>query len=210
MDFSYLSTTQIVTLVLAVVFSVLAVATTFFAFKNAEKIKSKALIFVMTLVMPFIAITCWLILIFSFVKGFKGNDILNIFVSIAISLFTCFMILIVANALYQKHKKDLEGVSEMEKEAAKLEKEATPAPAEETSSEWTLHEVVENSETEETPVEEIEEPAVETEEEVVETTEEVVEEKVEEPKEEKTEITEDDETIEPEKPTNFWLADDDE
>lgn len=223
MDFSYLSTTQIVTLVLAVVFSVLAVATTFFAFKNAEKLKSQAIIFVLTLVMPFVAITCWLILTFTFVNGFKGNDILNIFVSLAIALFTCFMILLIANALYKKHKKDLEGISEMEKAANKLEEpkpatkvneevvEAAPAKEEEASS-WTLQEVVE------TPAEEVEvETAEETTEEsaeepAVEETEETTEETVEEPAEENkdTETVEEDEIIEPAKSNNFWLSDDDE
>lgn len=166
MNFNYLSTTQIVTLALAVVFSILAVATTFFAFKNAERLKSKTIVFVLTMVMPFVAITCWLILIFSFVEGFKNNDIVNIFVSIAIALITCFMILIVANALYQKHKKDLEQRAVMEEEAKKLAEEAPTAwsfQAVEAPEE--VEEVIDVQEeeqiTEQTAIEEVEEEKVE-------------------------------------------------
>lgn len=104
MGFKDLTNTQIVVFILGVVFSVLAVASVFWAFKYSAKIKSKVKIILYTMVLPFIAITSWLILIFSFVDGFKQDDVLNIFVSLALSIVICFMILTVAYVLYQKHK----------------------------------------------------------------------------------------------------------
>lgn len=106
--FNNLTSGQIAAFILGLIFSVLAVAGIFFAYKNADRIKSKSWICLLTMVMPFVAITCWLIFSFSFVEVFKKSEVLNVFVSLGISVVICFMILIVANALYHKHKNALE------------------------------------------------------------------------------------------------------
>lgn len=201
MDFNYLTMTQKVALLLGIIFSVLAVASTFFAFKHANKIKSKVLGLIFSLIMPFLAMTSWLILIFSFLDGFKNDDIMVIFVSIAISIVICLMILVISNALYRKHDKNMTEEVEIKEENKVVEAEPAQEEAdenieevttvdetiEETLDEETVEESTEESETEEVVSEEDEEivePDTETIEEsedlVEETTEQVVIEETEE------------------------------
>ncbi len=143
LGFKQLSSTQIVTFILGIVFSLLAVAAIFTAFKYGGKIKSKTKIILLTMVLPFIAIASWLILIFSFVDGFKQDDILNIFVSIALSLVICFMILMVAYVLYNKHKASLE-----KEEVAQVEETQELTPMEENSTADEANETFEESDEE--------------------------------------------------------------
>ncbi len=148
MDFNYLTMTQKVALLLGIIFSVLAVASTFFAFKNADKIKSKVLGLILSLIMPFLAMTSWMILIFSFLDGFKNDDIMVIFVSLALAIVICLMILVISNALYRKHDKNMGGEEVETKEESKVIE--TELAQEEAA---TLEET-EESETEETVVNE--------------------------------------------------------
>ncbi len=106
-----LTSLQLTAFVLGIVASVLAVASIFFAFKNADKIKSPALAVVLTIIFPLIAISGWLMLIFSFVPAFASNDLLNILVSIAIAVVVCAAITLVSCLLHKKHKAGLENAS---------------------------------------------------------------------------------------------------
>ena len=114
--FANLTTTQLVALILGIVFSAIAVACSFFALRWAKKIKSRILACCITMIAPFIAITSWFVLIFSYVKAFKNDEVFNIFVSMALSLVVCFMILVVASLVFRKNKDRLAEIEQKEKE----------------------------------------------------------------------------------------------
>ena len=104
MNFEYMTSSQIAALVLGIVFSIFAVATTFLAFKYAKKINSFVKAISLALVAPFLAMIAWLFLILSFLDGFRNDEVLNIIISILIALFICCMIILIAKALYNKNK----------------------------------------------------------------------------------------------------------
>lgn len=104
MNFEYMTSSQIAALILGIVFSIIAVATTFLAFKYAKKFNSFVKAISMALVAPFLAMIAWLFLIFSFLDGFRKDEVLNIIISILIALFICCMIILIAKALYNKNK----------------------------------------------------------------------------------------------------------
>ena len=80
----YMTNSQIAALIVGIVFSVISVATTLLAVKYAKKINSFAKIVSMALVAPFIAFAGWLFLIFSFLDGFRKDELLNLIISIII------------------------------------------------------------------------------------------------------------------------------
>ena len=125
MNFDYMTNSQIAALIIGLVFSVIAVGTTFLSIKYAKRFDSFLKAIAITLVAPFIAFAAWLFLIFSFLDGFRNDELLNILISIVIALVICGVIIIIAKALYQKHQaelleaefeKDREPVSESEDE----------------------------------------------------------------------------------------------
>lgn len=108
LDFSWMTVSQTAALIIAIVLSVISVATTFLAFKYAKKINSFIKAVCMALILPFLAMASWLFLIFSFLDGFRKDEILNVIVSILVALFLCGVIIVVAKALYSKNKDVLE------------------------------------------------------------------------------------------------------
>ena len=117
--FTNLTVTQLVAFILGIVFSIISIACCFFAYKWSKKFKSRVLACTITMIAPFIAIASWFFLIFSFVKGLKNDEVLNLFVSLALSIVACFMILIVSSLLYRKNKARL---AELEKQAEEKER----------------------------------------------------------------------------------------
>ncbi len=176
MDFNYLTMTQKVALLLGIIFSVLAVASTFFAFKNADRIKSKVLGLILSLIMPFLAMTSWMILIFSFLDGFKNDDVMIIFVSLALCIVICLMILVIANALYHKHDKNMTGEKSEKIEEEKVVETAPQEVTNEVSEEEVTDEEEISEETQEEIVQKLSEEALEN----TEVDEEVIEEITEE------------------------------
>ncbi len=122
--FTNLTTTQLTALILGVAFSAIAVACSFFALRWSKKIKSKVLAGAITTIAPFIAITAWFFLIFSYVKGVKEDEIFNLFISMAISLVICFMILVVSSLLYRKNIARLMEIEKQEEEKERAKQEA--------------------------------------------------------------------------------------
>ena len=122
--FTNLTTTQLTALILGVAFSAIAVACSFFALRWSRKIKSKVLAGAITTSAPFIAITAWFFLIFSYVKGVKEDEIFNLFISMAISLVICFMILVVSSLLYRKNIARLMEIEKQEEEKERAKQEA--------------------------------------------------------------------------------------
>lgn len=102
-DFKWMTASQIAVLVIALVFSIFSVATSIIAYKYANKLNSFIKIISMVVVAPFIAITSWLFLVFSFLDGFRNDEALNVVISILIAIFICGVIIIVAKALYAKN-----------------------------------------------------------------------------------------------------------
>lgn len=107
MNFDYMTNSQIAALIIGLVFSVIAVGTTFLSIKYAKRFDSFLKAILVTLVAPFVAFAAWLFLIFSFLDGFRNDELLNILISIVIALVICGVIIIIAKALYQKHQAEL-------------------------------------------------------------------------------------------------------
>ena len=130
MNFDYMTNSQIAALIIGLVFSVIAVGTTFLSIKYAKRFDSFLKAILVTLVAPFIAFAAWLFLIFSFLDGFRNDELLNILISIVIALVICGVIIIIAKALYQKHQAEL-----LETE---FEKDREPVPEFEDEQKETL------------------------------------------------------------------------
>ncbi len=130
MNFDYMTNSQIAALIIGLVFSVIAVGTTFLSIKYAKRFDSFLKAIAITLVAPFIAFAAWLFLIFSFLDGFRNDELLNILISIVIALVICGVIIIIAKALYQKHQAEL-----LETE---FEKDREPVPEFEDEQKETL------------------------------------------------------------------------
>ncbi len=160
MNFDYMTNSQIAALIIGLVFSVIAVGTTFLSIKYAKRFDSFLKAIAITLVAPFIAFAAWLFLIFSFLDGFRNDELLNILISIVIALVICGVIIIIAKALYQKHQAEL-----LE---AEFEKDREPVPEFEDEQKETLliedrKENEEESENEENNIEIQEDTAIENE-----------------------------------------------
>lgn len=160
MNFDYMTNSQIAALIIGLVFSVIAVGTTFLSIKYAKRFDSFLKAIAITLVAPFIAFTAWLFLIFSFLDGFRNDELLNILISIVIALVICGVIIIIAKALYQKHQAEL-----LE---AEFEKDREPVSESEDEQKETLliedrKENEEESENEENNIEVQEDTAIENE-----------------------------------------------
>ncbi len=226
--FANLTTTQLTALILGIAFSAIAVACSFFALRWSKKIKSKVLAGAITTIAPFIAISAWFFLIFSYVKGVKEDEIFNLFISMAISLVICFMILVVSSLLYRKNISRLMEIEkqEEEKERAKQEaiaiavakaqqesQEVIEVEVEDASTDEVVEESVESEDVEEINHETFEESedVEELEEETEELSEDELEETVEEVAEdEEVEPTPVEETEEVEEVLDEDLTDDDE
>lgn len=154
MNFDYMTNSQIAALIIGLVFSVIAVGTTFLSIKYAKRFDSFLKAIAITLVAPFIAFAAWLFLIFSFLDGFRNDELLNILISIVIALVICGVIIIIAKALYQKHQAEL-----LETE---FEKDREPVPEFEDEQKETLL-IEDRKENEENNVEVQEDTTIENE-----------------------------------------------
>ena len=199
---SWMTTSQLVALILGICFSILSVATTFLAFKYAKSLNSFVKACAMTLVVPFFAFVSWIFLILSFLDGFRNNEILNVVISVLIGLFVVGVIIIVAKALYNRNRDKFEA-DENEDDAIEgtcedqtNTLEAPEAPVlianneQEKTEEVESTEEIEEANIEEAPV------AEEATEEVAEEAEEETEENTEVAEEETTEETAETETTE--------------
>ena len=200
----YMTNSQIAALIVGIVFSVISIATTLLAIKYAKKINSFAKVVSLALVAPFIAFAGWLFLIFSFLDGFRKDELLNLIISIILALILVGMIIIVAKALYTKHKDEYEDETDAEVEEnedniieAQEENEQTPLLVENTQQEELENKAEEEKEEEQTGEEEQQE-SEETSEEVnnEETQEEVSENEEASESEEKEEAEENKEETE--------------
>jgi len=191
--FTNLTTTQLTALILGVAFSAIAVACSFFALRWSKKIKSKVLAGAITTIAPFIAITAWFFLIFSYVKGVKEDEIFNLFISMAISLVICFMILVVSSLLYRKNIARLMEIEkqEEEKERAKQEAIAIAVAKAQQDNQEVIEVEVEDAEIEENADNQEIDEVVEESEDLVEENQETLDE-VEELEEETEELAEED------------------
>ena len=154
MNFDYMTNSQIAALIIGLVFSVIAVGTTFLSIKYAKRFDSFLKAIAITLVAPFIAFAAWLFLIFSFLDGFRNDELLNILISIVIALVICGVIIIIAKALYQKHQAEL-----LETE---FEKDREPVPEFEDEQKETLL-IEDRKENEESNIEVQEDTTIENE-----------------------------------------------
>ena len=159
-----LTNSQIAALIIAIVFSVLTVATVFLTIKYAKKFDSFVKATCVALSAPFVAFASWLYVIFSFLDGFRGNELVNLLISIIIALILCGVIIIISKALYNKHqaefleedfKKDRdENGFESEEE---IENDSTFLLLENNQNENNNQDSLENSEMKEEKYEEIQE-----------------------------------------------------
>ena len=205
MNFDYMTNSQIAALIIGLVFSVIAVGTTFLSIKYAKRFDSFLKAIAITLVAPFIAFAAWLFLIFSFLDGFRNDELLNILISIVIALVICGVIIIIAKALYQKHQAEL-----LETE---FEKDREPVPEFEDEQKETLliedrKENEEESENEENNVEVQEDTTIENEDADIVENEDVDQQESEEQEETDTENEEPIEPVEDQQDPNAPIVED--
>lgn len=105
---NYMSGSQIASLFVGIVFSVLAVAGLVLVIKHSKAINSFDKSIAIVLVCPFIAYTSWMFLILSCVDAFKDNELLNLIVSILVGLFITVTVITIARTLYLKHYAEYE------------------------------------------------------------------------------------------------------
>ena len=116
--FGNMSDSQIAAFILGIIFTVLSIVSAFIIHKYSKTSKlGKSIGFSLTA--PFIAFTSWLFLIFSYLDGFRNDELVNLLVSIVIAAIICGMLVIVARALYNKHQEmfDAEDKEELEENA---------------------------------------------------------------------------------------------
>lgn len=211
--FDYMSNSQIAALILGIVFSIIAIATTCLAFKYASKFNSFAKAISMALVAPFIAFVSWLFLIFSYLDGFREDEVLNLIISILLAVIICGMIIIVARALYNKHEDEfvLADQAEAEAKAKAAEVEATETNVENENTEESIKQplLIESSLTNENTVEEQPIESDNAEEQTESEAEEADENKIEENTEESVESEENqEETVEENNDEEVEVAED--
>lgn len=211
--FDYMSNSQIAALILGIVFSIIAIATTCLAFKYASKFNSFAKAISMALVAPFIAFVSWLFLIFSYLDGFREDEVLNLIISILLAVIICGMIIIVARALYNKHEDEfvLADQAEAEAKAKAAEAEATETNVENENTEEAIKQplLIESSLTNENTVEEQPIESDNAEEQTESEAEEADENKIEENTEESVESEENqEETVEENNDEEVEVAED--
>lgn len=211
--FDYMSNSQIAALILGIVFSIIAIATTCLAFKYASKFNSFAKAISMALVAPFIAFVSWLFLIFSYLDGFREDEVLNLIISILLAVIICGMIIIVARALYNKHEDEfvLADQAEAEAKAKAAEVEATETNVENENTEEAIKQplLIESSLTNENTVEEQPIESGNAEEQTESEAEEADENKIEENTEESVESEENqEETVEENNDEEVEVAED--
>lgn len=129
--FDYMTKSQIASFIIAIIFSIISIATTFLVMKYSKKLNSFAKTICFSLTAPFIAGTAWIFMCFSFVEGLRKDDALNLIISLILSLFVFGMVIIVAKALYNKHGNDeeetqSEGESETTNAIADNDEKETP------------------------------------------------------------------------------------
>lgn len=185
----YMKLSQLAAFYLGIALTVISLATTLLALKYAKKLNSFAKAISLCLIVPFLACTSWLYLVFSYLDGLRKSEILTLFVAILLSLFICAMVVIVSKALYSKHGPALEDydrymealaenggeeiASETTEEVAENEENtetalttvaavaAAPLLLEGENEETIIVEAEEAEEVEETETEEVEEEAAE-------------------------------------------------
>ncbi len=123
--FDYMSNSQIAALILGIVLSVFSIVTTCIAVKYAKHYNSFAKSIALAVTLPFLAFISWFFLIFSFLDGFRDDELLNLIVSIILAIILAGTVIIVAKALYNKHQDEL-----IDEDDAK---EDTEQPAKETT-----------------------------------------------------------------------------
>ena len=116
--FGNMSDSQIAAFILGIIFTVLSIVSAFIIHKYSKTSKLGKSIGV-SLTAPFIAFTSWLFLIFSYLDGFRNDELVNLLVSIVIAAIICGMLVIVARALYNKHQEmfDAEDKEDLEENA---------------------------------------------------------------------------------------------
>ena len=182
MNFEFLTTFQLTTFVLGIVFSILTIAVVFYTLRHPNGYRSTFLKILFTVIIPFIMFVMWFACVFAAYEILDANELYIMLISLAcgvgvmgITIGIAFLINYIAKNKELAKEKDEEIVSEENEEEAELE---------ENQAEETVNEEVENEQTsEETESASIEE-IVESNETNENKIEEEVEEEVEENKEE--------------------------
>lgn len=181
MNFEFLTTFQLTTFVLGIVFSILTIAVVFYTLRHPNGYRSTFLKILFTVIIPFIMFVMWFACVFAAYEILDANELYIMLISLAcgvgvvgITIGIAFLINYIVKNKELAKEKDEEIVSEENKEAE----------LEENQAEETVNEKVENEQTsEETESASIEE-TVESNETNENKIEEEVEEEVEENKEE--------------------------
>lgn len=180
MNFEFLTTFQLTTFVLGIVFSILTIAVVFYTLRHPNGYRSTFLKILFTVIIPFIMFVMWFACVFAAYEILDSNELYIMLISLAcgvgvigITIGIAFLINYIVKNKELAKEKDEEIVSEENENEEEVE-------LEENQAEETANEEVENEQTSE----ETESASIEETVESNETNENKIEEEVEENKEE--------------------------
>lgn len=176
-DFNQLSTLTLTSLILAISFTVLAIAGIFFIIYKKDSLKNAVVKFICVAALPFVALSMWFLAVLSITDTFANEEALAIVISMAIGAAIVAIVYFIAKAIEdynsKKANKDVKetktdkaeivnDISKVEEDLTNL-KEIINDVIEEPKNEQVKEEVKEEVKTEEvikteaTPIEEIKE-----------------------------------------------------
>lgn len=176
MNFEFLTTFQLTTFVLGIVFSILTIAVVFYTLRHPNGYRSTFLKILFTVIIPFIMFVMWFACVFAAYEILDANELYIMLISLAcgvgvigITIGIAFLINYIVKNKELAKEKDEEIVSEENKEAELEENQAEETVNEEVENEQTseetesasIEETVESNETNENKIEEEVEEEVE-------------------------------------------------
>ena len=147
MNFEFLSTFQLTTFVLGIVFSILTIAVVFYTLRHPDRYRSLFVKILFTIIVPFIMFMMWFACVFAAYEILDSNELYIMLIAIACGAAVMGLVVGVAYLIERivKNKEQANEEQEVEdaNEATELANEETEAPVEAAEPE---QEVEENKE----------------------------------------------------------------
>ena len=146
MNFEFLSTFQLTTFVLGIVFSILTIAVVFYTLRHPDRYRSLFVKILFTIIVPFIMFMMWFACVFAAYEILDSNELYIMLIAIACGAAVMGLVVGVAYLIERIVKNKEQANEEQEEvedatEATELANEETEAPVEAAEPE---QEVVEN------------------------------------------------------------------
>lgn len=135
MNFEFLSTFQLTTFVLGIVFSILTIAVVFYTLRHPDRYRSLFVKILFTIIVPFIMFMMWFACVFAAYEILDSNELYIMLISIACGAAVMGLVVGVAYLIERIVKNKEQANEEQEEvedanEATELANEETEAPVE--------------------------------------------------------------------------------